>query len=87
MPGTSAGTDFVTSDLSLAAYLAERGLDLRMADTHRSGDFRFVLDDRSGQAQRLSVNWSNSCCRKHEARLRSLKSLVFSGRNGRRNGR
>jgi hypothetical protein len=78
MAGTAEG-QFVTNDLSLAAYLAEFGLVLKKADRSR-GTWEFVFDDREGRAAQLSVDWSNSCCRRFESRIRSLKSLLYSGR-------
>lgn len=77
MPGEA---QYVTNDLSLAAYLSERGYTLRGARKDARGQYEFVMDDRDGTAHKSAVEWSNSCCRKHEARLRSLKSLVHSGR-------
>ena len=75
--------EFVTRDLSLAAFLAERGLVLRKAEKDRqTGYFRFVLEDPRGEAEELKVEWSNSCCVRHENRLRSIKSVMHSG-NGR----
>lgn len=72
--------DFVTRDLSLAAFLAERGLILRKAGKDRkTGYFHFVLEDPHGDAERLKVEWSNSCCFKHEKRLQSIKSVMRSG--------
>lgn len=72
--------EFITRDLSLAAYLAEHGLTLRMAEKDpRTGHFRFVLEDPFGDAEELKVEWSNSCCFKHEKRLLSIKAIMRSG--------
>lgn len=78
-----SATEFVTRDLSLAAFLAERGLILRKAEKdRRTGYFCFVLEDPRGEAELLKVEWSNSCCFKHEKRLLSIKAIMRSG-NGR----
>ncbi len=84
MPETAAEPrEFVTRDLSLAAFLAEHGLILRRADQDpRTGHFCFVLEDPRGESGTLKIDWSNSCCRKHESRVLSLKQLLRSGPNG-----
>ena len=77
-------TDFVTRDISLAAFLAERGLVLRKAEKdRRTGYFNFVLEDPRGEAEELKIDWSNSCCTRHEARLRSIKAVMRSGNGSR----
>ena len=73
-------TEFVTRDISLAAFLAERGLVLRKAEKdRRTGYFCFVLEDPRGEAEELKIDWSNSCCQRHENRLRSIKAVMRSG--------
>jgi hypothetical protein len=71
---------YVTSDLSLAAYLQERGLTLLGGNKGGAGGaWEFVLADPEGKAHDLAVDWTNSCCRSFESRVRSLKSLLHSG--------
>lgn len=80
----AAEREFVTRDLSLAAYLAEHGLVLRRARRNpKSRDFEFVLEDPDGRAEDLAVEWSGSCCRQFEARVKSIKALMWSVRNSR----
>lgn len=82
--GSEEPTLYVTKDLSLAAYLRERGLPLHAARRGTHGDFEFLLEDRDGAAQRLAVDWVNSCCRAFEGRVQDLKALLRSGhRSGR----
>jgi hypothetical protein len=76
--------EYRTRDLSLAAYLAERGL--AMLDGSRdpmTGHFEFVLDDPEGRAEQLAVEWSGSCCRRHENQVMALKAVAGSRRGGR----
>lgn len=71
---------YVTSDLSLAAYLQERGLKLLGGNKGGAGGaWEFVLADPEGKAEDLAVDWVNSCCRSFESRVRSNKSLLHSG--------
>lgn len=84
MSGPAPGArTFTTPDLSLAAYLSESGMILRKAGRARSGDFEFVFDDRDARAAGLAVEWTNSCCRDFESRIRSLKTLLHSGNGAR----
>ena len=76
-----------TRDISLAAYLAERGLTMISARRNpTSGHFEFALEDPEDQAEGLAVEWSNSCCRRHEQRIMSNKALL-GGKPGNGNGK
>lgn len=74
---------FVTSDLSLAAYLMKVG-GLRLIKGGRGdhGDFEFIIEDPEGKAEALQVDWAQSCCREFEQQVISLKSLM-RGKRGR----
>ncbi len=75
--------EYRTRDISLAAYLAERELTLLSARRNpTTGHFEFVLDDPRDQAEGLAVEWSNSCCRRHEQRIMSNKALIGGSKNG-----
>lgn len=80
----TAVREYRTRDISLAGFLAEHGLVLRRARRDpANGHFEFMLEDPKDQAESLAVTWSNSCCRRHENRLMSLKALVGGrSRNG-----
>lgn len=74
--------EYRTRDLSLAGFLAENGLTLLSARRNpETRHFEFALDDPEGRAEDLAVQWSNSCCRRHENRLMSLKAMI-GGKNG-----
>ncbi len=81
----AAGTaEFITRNLSLAAYLSEvGGLPIRTAGRNpQTRDFEFVLDDTGGKADSLSVEWASSSERRFEQAVLALKVLMRSG-NGR----
>ncbi len=83
--GTTTG-EYVTRNLSLAAYLQEiGGLQVRKAGRNpTTGDFEFVLDDPAGIADEMAVKWSNSSERRFEQAVIALKVLMRSGSMGRR---
>lgn len=84
--GATTG-EYVTRNLSLAAYLQEcGGLNVRKAGRNpQTGDFEFVLDDSGGTADTLAVAWANSSERRFEQAVMALKVLMRSGAtNGRR---
>jgi hypothetical protein len=75
--------EYRTRDISLAAYLAERDLTMLSARRNpQTGHFEFVLNDPMDQAESLAVEWSNSCCRRHEQRIMSNKALIGGKSNG-----
>ena len=75
---------FVTSDLSLAAFLQHRGLRL-LHGRLKGNEYEFAFDDPKEEADALSVEWTNSCCKQFESRILGLKSLINTQRrNGRR---
>lgn len=69
---------FVTNDLSLAAYLIMRGCELKM---HKKlgTSFKFILDLGAHGAQRLQADFINSEARRFDAAVRDLKKILFSG--------
>jgi hypothetical protein len=70
-------TTYVTTDLSLAAFLRLRGLKLLSASKHSTGRFEFVFDD-DGTADSLSIDFANSEFAAYDANLRSLKKTLNS---------
>ena len=83
-----SSSDFVTRDLSLAAYLSEHGLPLRFAGRDaKTHDFQFVLEDPRGQAEGMKVDWHNSCCRRQIAAEKSVKTIMRSGAQSGSGGR
>ncbi len=77
---TGSKGQFVTSDLSLAAYLKTQGLRVLAANKRGAGGcWEFIVADPDGQAEALSLQWANSCCAAFEANIRIVKSLLHSG--------
>lgn len=69
--------EYRTRDLSLAGFLAEHGLELKQARRNpQTHHFEFALYDPDDMAEEMAVEWANSCCRRHENRLMSLKALI-----------
>jgi len=72
---------FVTSDLSLAAYLCAQGFRVMKADgSRRNGHYEFRLDDPDDRADKLARAWVTSCCQRMNEQIRNLKTLLQSGR-------
>ena len=65
-----------TSDLPVAAYLMMKGLPLISA-TRLRGRFSFVLDDTSGNASSLAIEYLNSDFCKFDNYVRNLKSILY----------
>ncbi len=70
-------TTYVTSDLSLAAFLKLRGLKLVNASKTPGGKFEFVFED-NGTADSLSIDFTNSEFAVYDANLRALKKALNS---------
>ena len=80
--------EYRTRDLSLAGFLAENGFTLLRARRNpETRHFEFALHDPEDKAEEIAVLWSNSCCRRHENRLMSLKAMIGGKTNGNGNGK
>ena len=69
---------YETSDLALAAYLTFKGLKLLSANKLPTGRFQFVMDDPSGEADALSLEYFSSDFCKFDNTIRNLKKVLFS---------
>ena len=69
---------FVTNDLSFAAYLMMRGCFLVTADK-LGKTYKFVIDLKNEDKQRLKIDYINSESAKFDASVRDLKKIIFSG--------
>ncbi len=66
---------YITSDISLAAYLKLKGLVL--INFGKADKFNFVFDDSEGLAKGLAIEFVNSDMRKYDDEIRSLKKLLY----------
>lgn len=69
---------YVTSELSLAAYLKMRGVKLIKAGKTPTGKFEFIFDDTPGVCANHFVDFLNSEFSTYDAALKSLKKMIYS---------
>jgi hypothetical protein len=69
---------FITNDLSFAAYLMMKGCSLMTADK-LGKTFRFTIDIGENSSQTLKIQFINSEAAKFDAAVRDLKKIMFSG--------
>ncbi len=70
--------EYSTSDLSLAAFLLMRGLQLKSAEKTSSGRFNFVFSDPDGKGKLLSLEFLNSDFSKYDNHVRNLKKVIYN---------
>jgi hypothetical protein len=68
---------FITSDLSLAAYLTMNGLNLIKCSKGMNGKFEFSFKDPEEVAQGLSLSYLNSEFCKFDNHVRTLKKMLY----------
>lgn len=68
---------FKTSDLSLAAFLAMKGLTLLKCAKTTSGKFEFIFEDPDDKAPALSIGYLNSDFCKFDNHVRTLKKMLY----------
>lgn len=68
---------FITSDLSIAAFLMMNGLTLHRCGKVPSGKFEFVFNDPDEKAPSLSVGYLNSEFLKFDNHVRTLKKMLY----------
>jgi hypothetical protein len=69
---------YVTSDLSLAAFLSMKGLNILRATKLSGGRFEFVLSDPSEMASGLSLEYVNSDFSKFDNQIRLIKKILYT---------
>jgi len=69
---------FVTNDLSLAAYFIMRGCTLKI-HKQLGKTYRFTLDLGEHRVPTLQTDYMNSEARRFDAAVRDLKKIMFSG--------
>ena len=70
--------EYSTSDLSLAAFLLMRGLQLKSAEKTSSGRFNFVCSDPDEKGKLLSLEFLNSDFSKYDNHVRNLKKVIYN---------
>lgn len=68
---------FITSDLSLAAFLTMKGMILSRCNKTATGKFEFIFDDPDEKAPGLSMNYLNSEFCKFDNHVRTLKKMLY----------
>lgn len=68
---------FITSDLSLAAFLTMKGLTLLRCTKTTVGKFEFIFEDSEEKAPGLSMNYLNSEFCKFDNHVRTLKKMLY----------
>jgi hypothetical protein len=68
---------FITSDLSLAAYLTMKGINLFRCSKTAAGKFEFLFDDPEDKAPGLSMNYLNSEFCKFDNHVRTIKKMLY----------
>lgn len=69
-------SNYVTSDIALAAYLKLKGL--KLVRCSREDKFVFEFEDPTGEAQALALEFINSDFRRYDDEMRSLKKIIYS---------
>ena len=69
---------YITSDLSLAAFLLMRGLVLIDAKKISSGKFKFSFNDPDDKARKLALDFVNSELCEFDNQVRNLKKLIYN---------
>ena len=70
--------EYLTSDLSLAAFLLMRGAKLIKAEKSSSGRFIFLFSDPDDRCKSLSIEFLNSEFSDYDNYVRNLKKLIYS---------
>ena len=69
---------YVTSDLSLAAFLLMKGVKLVDAKKVTSGKFNFSFEDPNDSVKTLAVEFINSEFCEFDNQVRNLKKLIYN---------
>lgn len=70
--------NYVTSEISLAAYLRMKGVKLVSASRSQSGKFEFVFDDGAGICASHFIDFLNGEFSEYDSHLKSLKKMIYS---------
>jgi hypothetical protein len=70
--------EYMTPDLSLAAFLLMRGVKLKKAEKSKSGKFIFLFSDVDNSCQNLALEFLNSEFSNYDNHIRNLKKIIYS---------
>jgi len=70
--------NYVTPDLSLAAFLLMRGLKIESADRDSTGKFIFSFSDPDNSGKKLALDFVNSGFCDYDNHVRNLKKIIYS---------
>lgn len=68
---------FITSDLSLAAFLAMKGLELVKCGKTQTGKFEFIFKDKDNLGSNYSIEYLNSDFCKFDNHIRIIKKMLY----------
>ena len=76
------------TDLDTAGYLFAKGVHIEYARRVSRYKFEISLYDPQGRAEKLAIEYVNSCCADTCDAIRRLKAVIhqFHGRDDRKNG-
>jgi hypothetical protein len=70
--------EYITPDLSLAAFLLMKGVVLKKAEREKSGKFIFLFSDADHRCQNLALEFLNSEFSNYDNHIRNLKKIIYS---------
>jgi hypothetical protein len=70
--------NFVTNDLSVAAFLLAKGYKILKAEKEPSGKFYFEIDDHDSRAHDVSLMFLSSECFSYDGYVRMLRSMLHA---------
>ena len=70
--------NYITSEISLAAYLRMKGVKLASASKSQSGKFEFIFDDKNSECANHFIDFLNGEFNTYDSHLKSLKKMIYS---------
>lgn len=71
-------TNYITSDIGIAAYLQLHGFKLVKCERLSTGKFHFEFEDVNSECQLKSLEFLSSDFCKFDNNVRNLKKILFS---------
>ena len=68
---------FITSDLSLAAFLSMKGIELLKCGKTQVGKFEFIFHEKDGLGPKYAIDYLNSDFCKFDHHVRSIKKMLY----------
>ena len=69
--------NYITSEISLAAYLRMKGVKLASASKSQSGKFEFIFDDKNIECANHFIDFLNGEFSVFDAQLKALKKMIY----------